>query len=228
MANNDRKNGGWQLNLSAPFIERPVATTLLTIGLALVGAVAFPLLPVSPLPQIDFPTISVQASLPGASPETIAATVATPLERSLGRIAGINEMTSSSSLGAARITLQFDLDRDIDGAARDVQAAINGARALLPTALPSNPVWRKVNPADAPIMVLAMTSSTHSLGEVYDVASTIVGQKLAQVQGVGQVTVGGGSLPAVRVELDPLALARAGLSPEQARAAIASANVDRP
>jgi multidrug efflux pump len=215
-------------SLSRPFIERPVGTTLLTMGIALAGCLAFFGLPVAPLPQIDIPTISVQASLPGASPDTMAATVATPLERSLGRIAGVTEMTSSSSLGSTRITLQFDLDRDIDGAARDVQAAINGARALLPTALPSNPTWRKVNPADAPIMVLAMTSTTHTLGEVYDVASTIVGQKLSQVQGVGQVTVGGGSLPAVRVELDPLALAHASLSPEQVRAAIASANVDRP
>ncbi len=215
-------------SLSRPFIERPVGTTLLTIGIALAGWLAFFGLPVAPLPQIDIPTISVQASLPGASPDTMAATVATPLERSLGRIAGVTEMTSSSSLGSSRITLQFDIDRDIDGAARDVQAAINGARALLPTALPSNPTWRKVNPADAPIMILAMTSPTHTPGEVYDVASTIVAQKLSQVQGVGQVTVGGGSLPAVRVELDPLALAHAGLSPEQVRAAIASANVDRP
>jgi multidrug efflux pump len=215
-------------SLSRPFIERPVGTTLLTIGIALAGALAFFGLPVAPLPQIDIPTISIQASLPGASPDTMAATVATPLERSLGRIAGVTEMTSSSSLGSSRITLQFDIDRDIDGAARDVQAAINGARALLPTALPSNPTWRKVNPADAPIMILAMTSLTHTPGEVYDVASTIVAQKLSQVQGVGQVTVGGGSLPAVRVELDPLALAHAGLSPEQVRASIATANVDRP
>jgi multidrug efflux pump len=214
--------------LSRPFIERPVATTLLTIGIALAGWLAFFGLPVAALPQIDFPTISVQAGLPGASPETMAATVATPLERSLGRIAGVAEMTSSSSLGSTRITLQFDLTRDIDGAARDVQAAINGARALLPTALPSNPTWRKVNPADAPVMVLAMTSGTQSLGEVYDIASTIIGQKLSQVEGVGQVTVAGGSLPAVRVNLDPLALAHANLSPEQVRAAITSVNVNRP
>jgi len=214
--------------LSRPFIDRPIATTLLTIGVALAGAIAFFGLPVAALPQIDFPTISVQAALPGASPETMAATVATPLERSLGRIAGISEMTSSSSLGSTRITLQFDLDRDIDGAARDVQAAINGARALLPTALPSNPTWRKVNPADAPMMVLAMSSATQSLGETYDIASTIIGQKLAQVEGVGQVNIAGGSLPAVRVQLDPLALAHSGLSPEQVRAAIASVNVNRP
>ena len=160
-------------------------------------------LPVAALPQIDFPTISVQASLPGASPDTMATTVAMPLERSLGRIAGITEMTSSSTLGSTRITLQFDLSRDIDGAARDVQAGINAARALLPTGLPNNPTWRKVNPADAPIMVFAMTSSTHTPGEIYDAASTVVAQKLSQVSGVGQVNVGGGSLPAVRVELNP-------------------------
>ncbi len=214
--------------ISRPFIERPVATSLLTIGIALAGWIAFLGLPVAALPQIDFPVISVQASLPGASPETMAATVATPLERSLGQIAGVDELTSSSSLGQTRITLQFDLSRDIDGAARDVQAAINGARALLPTALPSSPIWRKVNPADAPIMIISMTSSTHSMAEIYDVASTVVSQKLAQVQGVGQVTVGGGSLPAVRVELDPLKLASNHLSPEQVRTAIASMNVDRP
>jgi multidrug efflux pump len=222
---NDKSIAG---SLSQPFIARPVATTLLTIGVALAGVLAFLALPVSALPQIDFPTISVQASLPGASPDTMAATVAMPLERSLGRIAGITEMTSSSTLGATRVTLQFELDRDIDGAARDVQAGINAARALLPTSLPSNPAWRKVNPADAPIMVFAMTSNTHTLGEIYDIASTIVAQKLSQVGGVGQVNVGGGSLPAVRVELDPIAVSHAGLSPEQVRTAIASANVDRP
>ncbi|MBS0396247.1 MAG: efflux RND transporter permease subunit, partial [Proteobacteria bacterium] len=217
-----------EASLSRPFIQRRVATTLLTIGVALAGVLAYFGLPVSALPQVDFPTISIQASLPGASPETMAATVATPLERSLGRIAGITEMTSSSSLGSTRITLQFDLDRDIDGAARDVQAAINAARALLPTALPSLPTWRKVNPNDAPIMVIAMTSSTHTPGEVYDVASTIVAQKISQVQGVGQVSVSGGSLPAVRVELDPLALAHNGISPETVRAAIVAVNANRP
>ena len=175
------------MNLSPPFIDRPVATTLLTLGVALAGALAFRLLPVSPLPQVDFPTISVQASLPGASPETMAATVATPLERSLGRIAGVTEMTSSSSLGSTRVTLQFDLDRDIDGAARDVQAAINAARSQLPTGLPSNPTYRKVNPADAPIMILALTSDTMTQGQMYDAASTILAQKLSQVEGVGQV-----------------------------------------
>src|SRR5438445_13894164 len=155
----------WPVNLSAPFIDRPVATTLLTIGIALAGVVAFRLLPLTPLPQVDFPTISVQAQLPGASPEVIAATVATPLERALGRIAGVTEITSSSSLGNSRITLQFDLDRDIDGAARDVQAAINAARSQLPTSLPRNPTYRKVNPADAPIMILSLTSDTLDRGE---------------------------------------------------------------
>src|ERR1700751_5954292 len=193
------------MNPSAPFIARPVATTLLTIGVALAGAIAFRLPPVSPLPQVDYPTISVQASLPGASPETMAATVATPLERSLGRIADITEMTSSSSLGSTRITLQFDLNRDIDGAARDVQAAINAARALLPSGLPSNPTYSKANPADAPIMILALTSDTMTQGQMYDAASTILAQKLSQLNGVGQVNVGGSSLPAVRVEVNPQA-----------------------
>src|SRR6059036_52640 len=208
-------------NPSALFIERPVATTLLTIGLALSGVLAFGLLPVSPLPQVDFPTISVQASLPGASPETMAATVATPLERSLGRIAGVTEMTSSSSLGSTRITLQFDLSRDIDGAARDVQAAINAARTLLPSGMPSNPTYRKVNPADAPIMILSLTSDTLTRGQMYDAASTIIAQKLSQIEGVGQVRVGGSSLPAVRVELNPLALNKYGIGLEEVRAALA-------
>src|SRR6187397_2643656 len=216
------------MNLSSPFVQRPVATTLLTIGLALAGAAAFRLLPVAPLPQVDFPTISVSASLPGASPETMAATVATPLERSLGRIAGVTEMTSSSSLGSTRVTLQFDLDRDIDGAARDVQAAINAARTLLPTGLPSNPTYRKVNPADAPIMILALTSETMTQGQMYDAAATVLAQKLSQVSGVGQVTVGGSSLPAVRVELSPPALQKYGISFEDVRAALAAANANRP
>src|SRR5580658_3109606 len=181
------------MNVSAPFIERPVATTLLTMGIAIAGAIAFTFLPVAPLPQVDFPTITVQASLAGASPETMAATVATPLERSLGEIAGVTEITSSSSLGSTRIVLQFDLKRDIDGAARDVQAAINAARDLLPTGLPSNPTYRKVNPADAPIMILALTSETMTKGQMYDAASTILAQKVLQVKGVGDVTVGGGS-----------------------------------
>src|SRR4051812_2315418 len=185
------------MSVSAPFIRRPVATTLLTIGIGLAGILAFQLLPVSPLPQVDFPTISVSANLPGASPETMASTVATPLERTLGRIAGVSEMTSSSSLGSTNITLQFDLSRDIDGAARDVQAAINAARSLLPTGLPSNPNYRKVNPADAPVMILSMTSDTLDRGAMYDSASTVLAQTLAQVDGVGQVSIGGSSLPAV-------------------------------
>jgi multidrug efflux pump len=216
------------MNLSSPFIDRPVATTLLTLGVALSGAIAFRLLPVSPLPQVDYPTVSVQASLPGASPETMAATVATPLERSLGRIAGVTEMTSSSSLGSTRVTLQFELSRDIDGAARDVQAAINAARNLLPTGLPSNPIYRKVNPADAPIMILALTSDTMTQGQMYDAASTILAQKLSQVSGVGQVTVGGSSLPAVRVELSPESLNKYGVGLEDVRAALAAANANRP
>src|SRR5664280_1278763 len=216
------------MSISTPFINRPVATTLITLGIALAGLVAFNLLPVASLPQVDFPTISVQASLPGASPETMAATVATPLERSLGRIAGITEMTSSSSLGSTRITLQFDLDRNIDGAARDVQAAINAARSLLPSGLPSNPTYRKVNPADAPIFILVLTSDTMTRGQLYDAASTILAQKLSQIKGVGQVNVGGSSLPAVRVELNPALLNRYGISSEQVRFSIAASNANRP
>jgi multidrug efflux pump len=216
------------MNPSAPFIDRPVATTLLTIGIALSGAIAFRLLPVSPLPQVDFPTIAVQASLPGASPDTMAATVATPLERSLGRIAGITEMTSTSSLGSTRITVQFDLDRDIDGAARDVQAAINAARTLLPTGLPGNPTYRKFNPADAPIMILSLTSGTMTQGQMYDSASTIIAQKLSQIEGVGQVTVGGSALPAVRVELQPQVLNKYGIGMETVRTVLASTNANRP
>jgi multidrug efflux pump len=215
-------------SLSRPFIERPVATTLLTLGVALAGIMSFGLLPVAPLPQVDFPTISVAANLAGASPETMAATVATPLERALGRIAGVTEMTSSSSLGASRITLQFDLSRDIDGAARDVQAAINAARSLLPTGLRSNPTYRKVNPADAPIMIIALTSATMTRGQMYDAASTILAQKVSQVEGVGQVQVGGSSLPAVRVELNPTALNQYGIGMEQVRNTITSTNANRP
>src|ERR1700757_1500447 len=216
------------MNFFAPFIDRPVATTLLTIGVALAGAAAFRLPPVSPLPQVDFPTISVQASLPGASPETMAATVAAPLERSLGRIAAVSEMTSSSSLGSTHVTLQFDLSRDIDGAARDVQAALNAARSLLPTGLPGNPTYRKVNPADAPIMILALTSDTMTQGQMYDAASTIIAQKLSQVAGVGQVGVGGSSLPAVRVELQPQTLNKYGIGLENVRTVLAAANANRP
>ncbi|WP_434634954.1 multidrug efflux RND transporter permease subunit [Chromobacterium sp. CV08] len=213
---------------SAPFIRRPVATTLLTLGILLAGLIAFKLLPVSPLPQVDFPTISVSAKLPGASPETMAATVATPLERALGRIAGITEMTSSSSLGSTNITLQFDLDRDINGAARDVQAAINAARSLLPTGMPSNPTYRKVNPADAPIMIMALTSDSLTRGQMYDAADSILGQKLSQVDGIGNVIIGGGAQPAVRVEMNPMQLNHYGIGMETVRAAITGTNANRP
>ncbi len=216
------------MNISAPFINRPVATTLLTSGVALAGILAFNLLPVSSMPQVDLPTISVNASLPGASPETMAATVATPLERSLGRIAGVTEMTSSSSLGSTNITLQFDLNRDIDGAARDVQAAINAAHSLLPTGLPSNPHYHKSNPSSMPVLILAMTSKTLSRGQMYDVASTDLAQAISQVQGVGEVSVGGGSLPAVRVELNPDELNRYGIASSRVRQAIATTNANRP
>ena len=216
------------MNISAPFITRPVATTLLTIGVALVGILAFFLLPIAPLPQIDYPTISVSASLPGASAETMAATVATPLERALGSIAGVNEITSNSSLGSTRVTLQFNLDRDIDGAARNVQAAINAARALLPTGLPSNPTYRKVNPSDPPIMILSLTSSTLSTAQMYDAASTVLAQRLAQIDGVGDVSIGGGSLPAVRVDLSPSQLVANGISLDQVRMALVNTNANRP
>lgn len=212
------------MNLSSPFIKRPIATTLLAIGLAIAGIVAFQFLPVSPLPQVDFPTISVQASLPGASAEVMATSVATPLETQLGRIAGVTQMTSASSLGSSRVTLQFDLSRDINGAARDVQAAINAAASDLPANLPSNPTYRKVNPADAPIMILALTSEKYNRGQMYDAASTILQQKLSQVDGVGQVVVGGGSLPAVRVELNPTALNHYGISLPNVASALSSAN----
>src|SRR6202790_4110740 len=216
------------MNFSAPFIARPVATTLLTIGIALAGIFAFFRLPVSPLPQVDFPTISVQAQMPGASPQVMATSVASPLERHLGQIANVTEMTSSSSVGSARITLQFGLDRDIDGAARDVQAAINAARADLPASLRSNPTYRKVNPADAPILILALTSDTLRQGELYDAASTVLSQKLSQIDGIGEVTVGGSPLPAVRVDLNPSALFKYGIGLEDVRAALASANAHSP
>jgi len=216
------------VNFSAPFIARPIATTLLTIGLAIAGGAAFFLLPVSPLPNVDYPTISVTAQLPGASPETVATSVATPLERHLGTIADVTEMTSSSSVGQARITLQFNLNRDIEGAARDVQAAINAARVDLPAALRSNPTYRKVNPAEAPILILALTSNTLTPGQIYDSASTVLQQKLSQVDGVGEVQVGGSSLPAVRVELNPRALFKYGIGLEDVRAALAAANANAP
>src|SRR5271165_2036763 len=216
------------MNISRPFIERPVATTLLTIAVALAGAVGYTVLPVSPLPQVEFPTISVNASLPGASPETMASAVATPLERQFGRIAAVTEMTSSSTLGGCSITLQFDLNRDIDAAARDVQAAINAARGYLPTNLPSNPNYRKVNPADAPIFMLALTSDQLTKGQMYDAASTIMAQKLSQVTGVGQVTVGGSALPGVRIELNPTQLNKYGIGFEQVRTALAASNANTP
>jgi multidrug efflux pump len=213
---------------SDPFIRRPVATTLLSIGVALAGAIAYFKLPVAPLPQVDFPTISVSASMAGASPDVMASTVATPLERHLGTIADVTEMTSSSATGASHITLQFGLDRDIDGAARDVEAAINAARADLPTALRSNPTYRKVNPADAPILILTLTSKTLTPGQLYDAADTILAQKLSQVSGIGQVSIGGSSLPAVRVELNPSALFKYGIGLEDVRAALAAANANTP
>src|ERR1700730_8986792 len=216
------------MNVSRPFIERPVRNTLRTVGVVLAGVAAFVHLPVAPLPQVDFPTISVEAGLPGASPETMAATVAAPLERSLGRIAAVTEMTSSSSLGATHITLQFDLNRDIDGAARDVQAALNAARALLPSGLPSNPTYRKVNPADAPIMILGLTSKALPGGQEFRLASTVLAQKLLQVNGIGDVNVGGSSLPAVRVELSLPSMNGYGINPEAVRAAIVATNANRP
>jgi multidrug efflux pump len=214
------------MSISSPFIHRPVATTLLTVAIALGGAVAFRFLPVSPLPQIDFPTISVQAQLPGASPEIMASSVATPLERQFGRIAGVSEMTSSSYLGSTQITLQFDLDRNIDGAARDVQASINAARSYLPTNLPSNPTYKKVNPADAPIMIIALTSDIYTQGQLYDAASSIMQQRLSQIQGVGQVNVGGSSLPSVRVELNPTQLNSYGLGLQDVSAMLSRQNAN--
>ncbi len=216
------------MNISAPFIKRPVGTTLLTLGLAIAGVIAFRFLPVSPLPQVDFPTIFVSASLPGADPETVATSVAAPLERQLGHIAGVTEMTSTSYRGSTSIVLQFDLNRNINGAARDVQAAINAARSYLPAALPSNPTYRKVNPADAPILIIALTSDVLGKPQMFDAASTILAQKLSQVEGVGQVFVGGGSLPAVRVELNPEALNKYGIGLEDVRKLLAETNVNRP
>ncbi|WP_426162686.1 efflux RND transporter permease subunit [Pseudoduganella sp. R-34] len=216
------------MNLSEPFVRRPIATVLLTIGLALAGIAAFFVLPVSPLPQVDYPSISVSASLPGASPDTMASSVATPLERRLAVIAGVNEVTSSSGSGSTRVNLQFELNRKIDAAAREVQAAINASRADLPATLRSNPTYRKANPSDAPVIILALTSATRSPGQVYESVSNIVQQKLAQVKGVGDVEIGGGSLPAVRVELLPFALNRYGVSSEDVRAAIQATNANRP
>ena len=216
------------MNFSAPFIARPVATTLLTLAIALAGALAFFRLPVAPLPQVDFPVIFVSAMLPGASPDTVATSVAEPLERHLGQIADLTEMTSQSAVGQARIILQFSLDRDIDGAARDVEAAINAARADLPASLRSNPTYHKVNPASAPILMLAMTSKTLTRGQLYDAAVNVLQQRLSQIGGIGQVILGGGALPAVRVELNPQALFRYGIGLEDVRAALASANANSP
>ncbi len=216
------------MSLSSPFITRPVATTLLSLSIVMVGALGYLLLPVSPLPQVDFPAIQVSASLPGASPETMASSVATPLERALGTIAGVNEISSQSSQGSTRIFIQFDLGKNIDTAAREVQAAINASRSLLPSALPGMPQYRKINPSQAPIMLLALTSKTATTSELYDLASTVLAQKVAQVTGVGDVTVGGGSLPAVRVELQPQALTQYGISLDQVRQAISGANLLRP
>ncbi|HEY0200317.1 MAG TPA: multidrug efflux RND transporter permease subunit [Burkholderiaceae bacterium] len=216
------------MSFSTPFIHRPIATSLLTLGVAIAGVIAFFLLPVAPLPQVDYPTISVTASLPGASPDTMAATVATPLERALGAIAGVNELTSSSSQGSTRVTLQFNLDRNIDGAARDVQAAINASRSLLPSGMPSNPTYRKVNPADSPILLIALTSSTLTRGQMYDAASTVLAQSLSQVEGVGQVSISGGALPAVRIALDPHQLAANGIALETVRNTVTGTNANRP
>ncbi len=216
------------MSISAPFIRRPVATSLLTLALLLAGILGYTRLPVAPLPQVEFPTISVNAGLPGASPETMASSVATPLERSFGRIAGVTQMTSTSQLGSTQVVLQFDLSRNIDAAARDVQAAINAARSQLPANLPSNPSWRKVNPADAPIMILALTSAVATQPRMYDVADSILAQKLSQVQGIGQVVVGGSSRPAVRAEVNPLLLSKLGVGLEQVRTALGAANANTP
>jgi multidrug efflux pump len=216
------------MSVSSPFIRRPVATSLLTLALALGGIIGFRQLPVAPLPQVEFPTIQVSASLPGASPETMASAVAMPLERQFGRIAGVTEMTSTSSLGSTSITLQFDLNRNIDAASRDVQAAINAARGQLPTNLPNNPTYRKLNPADAPILILALTSETLDTAHLYDAAASILQQKISQVSGVGQVIVGGSALPAVRVELNPTVLSKYGIGLDQVRGALSTANANRP
>src|SRR5262249_20983811 len=208
------------MNISAPFIRRPIGTSLLALGLLLAGIIAYPRLPVAPLPQVEFPVIQVQANLPGASPETMASAVAAPLQRHFGRSAGVTEMTSTSLLGASTVVLQFDLNRNIDAAARDVQAAINAARSQLPPNLPNNPWYRKVNPADAPIMILALTSDTLPVGKLYDAADSILAQKLSQVEGVGQVFVGGGAKPAVRVQVDPGQLSSLGYGLEDVRAGL--------
>ncbi|HSK45282.1 MAG TPA: efflux RND transporter permease subunit, partial [Candidatus Binatia bacterium] len=216
------------MNISAPFIRRPVATSLLAMGLLMAGILAYFRLPVAPIPQVEYPVISVNAGLPGASPETMASSVATPLERQFGRIAGVNQMTSTSQLGSTSITMQFDLSRNIDAAARDVQAAINAALGQLPANLPTRPNWRKVNPADAPIMILSLTSESITKPRMYDVADSVLAQKLSQVPGIGQVFVGGGAKPAVRAEVNPTLLNKLGVGVEQVRAALGAANANRP
>src|SRR5690349_13073075 len=216
------------MNISAPFIRRPVATSLLAAGVLMAGILAYTRLPVAPIPQVEYPVISVGAGLPGASPETMASSVATPLERQFGRIAGVNQMTSTSQLGSTNITLQFDLSRDIDAAGRDVQAAINAALGQLPANLPTRPYWRKVNPADAPIMILALTSESITKPRMYDIADSILAQKLSQIPGIGQVFVGGGARPAVRAEVNPTLLSKLGVGVEAVRAALGSANANRP
>src|SRR5438552_2860645 len=215
-------------NFSAPFIRRPVATSLITFAILLSGVVAFRFLPVAPLPQVDFPTISIGAGLPGASPETMASAVATPLERQFGRIASVTQMTSTSQIGQTGIVLQFDLNRDINAAARDVQAAISAARGQLPANLPTKPTYRKVNPADAPIMLLSLQSDNLTLPQMYDTANSVLAQKLAQVEGVGQVFVGGSSSPAVRVQVNPQQLNSYGISLDAVRTVLGSANANRP
>src|SRR3954447_141959 len=216
------------MNISAPFIKRPIGTSLLAAAVLMAGVLAFNFLPVAPLPQVEFPVIQVSAGLPGASPETMASAVATPLERQFGRIAGINQMTSTSQLGSTSIVLQFDLNRNIDAAGRDVQAAINAARSQLPANLPGNPNYRKVNPADAPILILALTSDTITLPAMYDAADSILAQKLSQVEGVGQVFVGGAARPAVRAELNPTLLNKLGVGLEDVRTSLGQANANAP
>src|SRR5437660_8285328 len=216
------------MSISAPFIRRPIGTSLLAAALLLSGILAFNYLPVASLPRVDFPVIGVGAGLPGADPQTMASAVATPLERQFGRISGVNQMTSSSQLGSTGITLQFDLNRNIDAAARDVQAAINAAGSQLPAGLPTRPSWRKQNPADAPIMILSLTSDTIPLPRMYDVADSILAQKISQVPGIGQVNVGGGARPAVRAELNPTLLSKLGIGVEQVATALQSANANRP
>src|SRR5256886_3147807 len=216
------------MSISTPFIKRPVATSLLTLALAIAGALAFYFLPVAPLPQVEYPTLNVNANLPGASPETMASAVTTPLERSFGRIAGITEMTSSSNTGQSQITMQFDLDRNIDAAARDVEAAINAARGQLPANLPNNPGYRKNNPSDQPILILALTSDVEERSKIYDVTDSILSQKIAQIPGVGQVQIQGSSRPAVRVQINPTSLTKFDIGWERIQAALTSANAYRP